>query len=163
MSGIEPGNVHAEDRRKHLDFIQAVVTRMSAASSGAKAWLLPVVTAAYGFALAQNSGSVALLGLAAVFLFSYLDAHYLRQERAYRELYDLVASGDPAVTPYSLATPVNRGMARSISGNATEGSIRQILRNWLPELRIWISWSIAPFYGALVLVGLGVIAYASAR
>ena len=52
-----------EDRRKHLDFIQSVVTRMSAASSNAKAWLLPVVTAAYGYALTQRADSVALLAV----------------------------------------------------------------------------------------------------
>ena len=64
-----------EDRRKHLDFIQAVVTRMSAASSSAKGWLLPVATATYGFALIQHSRAVALLGLAAVVLFMFLDVN----------------------------------------------------------------------------------------
>lgn len=33
-----------EDRRKHLDYIQAVVTRQSAASSSAKGWHLPVTS-----------------------------------------------------------------------------------------------------------------------
>lgn len=71
-----------EDLRKHLDFIQALVSRMSAASSSSKGWLLPVATAAYGFALTKHSGSVGLLGVFAVLVFSYIDANYLKQERA---------------------------------------------------------------------------------
>ena len=63
MCEPKPPQRDPEDTRKHLDFIQAIVTRMSAASSTAKAWLLPVVTAAYGYALTQNAESVALLGV----------------------------------------------------------------------------------------------------
>lgn len=75
---------------------------MSAASSSAKGWLLPVATATYGFALIQHSRAVALLVLAAVVLFMFLDANYLRQERAYRRLYDTVARGTRAVPQFSL-------------------------------------------------------------
>lgn len=88
-----PKNQDPEDKRKHLDFIQSVITRMSAASSSAKAWLLPVVTAAYGYALTQNADSVALLGLGATLLFAYLDANYLPQEKRFRALYKTVACG----------------------------------------------------------------------
>ena len=91
-----------EDRRKHLDFIQSVVTRMSAASSNAKAWLLPVVTATYGYALTQCAGSVALLGVGATLLFSYLDANYLRQEKRFRALYKAVAQGAYNIAAFSL-------------------------------------------------------------
>lgn len=55
-----------EDRRKHLDYIQAVVTRQSAASSSAKGWLLPIVTATFGFALTQGSWPLTALGMVAV-------------------------------------------------------------------------------------------------
>lgn len=92
--GNEPRGIpDAEDRRKHLDFIQAVVTRMSAASSTTKGWLLPVVTATYGYAVVNREMSVALLGIAAVLLFAVIDANYLNQERAFRRLYDAVAQG----------------------------------------------------------------------
>lgn len=59
MSSSVPPLNQDEDRRKHLDFIQAVVARMSAASSNSKAWLLPVVAATYGYALTKNAESVA--------------------------------------------------------------------------------------------------------
>ena len=80
-----------EDRRKHLEFIQAIIARMSAASASAKGWLLPVVTAAYGYALTKDSWPVALLGLGASVMFAFIDAHYLDEEKKYRRLYNAVA------------------------------------------------------------------------
>ena len=45
------------------------------------------------FALTKSADSIALLGLAAVLLFAYLDANYLRQEKRFRRLYVAVAAG----------------------------------------------------------------------
>ncbi len=97
-----------EDLHKHLDFIQSVVTRMSAASTSTKSWLLPVVTATYGYGMTQNAWSVIALGLGAVLLFMFLDAHYLDREKAYRALYDAVArkKGIPLSTQAMLAVAV---------------------------------------------------------
>lgn len=143
-----------EDRRKHLDFIQAVVTRMSAASSSAKGWLLPVATATYGFALTQHSRSVTLLGLAAVVLFMFLDANYLRQERAYRRLYDTVARGTRAVPQFSL-DPSEADDPIPASAGWRE-RVKTVVGRWVPSWRVWSSWSILPFYGTLLLIGVGI-------
>lgn len=143
-----------EDRRKHLDFIQAVVTRMSAASSSAKGWLLPVATATYGFALIQHSRAVALLGLAAVVLFMFLDANYLRQERAYRRLYDTVARGTRAVPQFSL-DPSEADDPIPASAGWRE-RVKTVFGRWVPTWSVWSSWSILPFYGALLLIGVGI-------
>ncbi|MEZ5378226.1 MAG: hypothetical protein R2733_17090 [Acidimicrobiales bacterium] len=148
--------VDPEDRRQHLEFIQSVITRMSASSSTAKGWLLPVVTATYGYALTKHADSVALLGVAAVVVFAMLDANYLNQERLFRELYDRVANGDP-VPKYSMKplsstaegaddTPRRDGKARWLS----------VPRGWFPPRRVWLSWAVAPFYGSFVAVGLAI-------
>ena len=63
---------------------------MAQSSVQTKSLLLPVVVAAYGYALTQKSVSVSLLCIAAVLLFGYIDASYLRQEQAYRRLYNAV-------------------------------------------------------------------------
>ena len=136
-----------EDRRKHLDYVQSVIARMSSASSSAKSWLLPVATAAYGFALSQKMPSVALLGIV-----GFLDANYLRQERAYRRLYDAVARGlvpcfalDPAAADLGKPRPTRRWKR-----------VWAVLTRWMPPRSVWMSWSIAPFYGALIIAGLWV-------
>ena len=100
---------------KHLEFIQAIVSRMAQSSVQTKSLLLPVVVATYGYALTQKSVSVSLLGIAAVLLFGYIDASYLRQEQAYRRLYNAVIEGTKEIpllslNPYcvdKVAFPVN--------------------------------------------------------
>jgi len=142
-----------EDRRKHLDFIQAVVTRMSAASSAAKGWLLPVATLTYGYALTERAESVALLGIAAVVVFGWLDANYLNQERAFRQLYDAVAQGTKTVPAFamdpSLAAPTTEATAPATGWRVVGAAVR----GWFPPWSVWLSWAIAPLYGSLLIVG----------
>lgn len=142
-----------EDRRKHLDFIQAIVTRMSAASSNAKAWLLPVVTAAYGYALTQKADSVALLGLGATLLFAYLDANYLRQEKRFRSLYKAVASGQYNIATFSLQPDdLPSEVPTKEKGDWPAGTPRWINR-LLPGPNVWLSWSVGVFYVPVALLG----------
>lgn len=135
-----------EDRRQHLSFIQSVVTRMSQASSSAKTWLLPIVTAAYGYALTKESPNVAILGLMAVLLFGVLDANYLKQERAFRGLYDRVAEGGP-IPPFAM--------------NPTLASPAGSKVNYWPDWQDIRSWAIAPVYGPLLAIGIGIVAWGS--
>lgn len=159
------------DLHKHLEFIQAVVTRMSSASISTKSWLLPVVTAAYGYGMTQNAWSVVALGLGSVILFMFLDAHYLDREKAYRALYDAVARGT-GIPLFSLdPREVDRitqsaDRQRDITADEAEDGILNSLEEerqfnglmaWIPNPSVWKSWSITPFYGSLVLVGLVLI------
>ena len=144
-----------EDRRKHLDYIQAVVTRQSAASSSAKGWLLPIVTATFGFALTQHSWALAALGLVAVVLFAYLDANYLKSEKQFRRLYNTVARSSRNVPLFTL-DPVNAEDPLPTEAPAST-KWKRFKKAYVPELTIWASWSIAPFYIALFLLGTGVL------
>ncbi|WP_216642286.1 hypothetical protein [Micromonospora sp. WMMA2032] len=143
--------IDPDDRRKHLDYIQAVVTRMSAASSAAKGWLLPVVTATYGYSLTKKVTSVALLGVGAVLLFGFLDANYLRQEKAYRRLYDAVARRTHEIPLFSLDPSHADDPAPPAATLLQKVWLR--VHRWFPNRTVWLSWSVAPFYGALVIVG----------
>lgn len=141
-----------EDRRQHLAFIQAVVTRMSAASSSAKGWLLPVVTATYGYALTQHMAVIAVLGIAGVALFALLDANYLRQEKAYRRLYVTVANKTRPVPAFTL-DPAEADDPPS-PGSSARKRLSIAIDQWIPGRSVWLSWSVAPFYGGLLLLGL---------
>lgn len=135
--------VSSEDRRQHLDQVQSVVTRMASASSTAKAWLLPVATAAYGYALVEGEDAVALLGVAAVFMFAVLDASYLRQERAFRALYQAAVEGKVGV--------YNMNASRFYSRpNGDDEDRRSVNCEW--NQIIW-SWSLAGFYVPLAVIG----------
>lgn len=140
--------VFGEDRRKHIDLIQQAVARMASASSTAKGWLLPVVTASYGFALDQGSVAVGLLGVGATVLFGTLDAHYLRQERAFRALYREAING--RVNLYEMN---NRPYYDCPNGD--EDDMREENCRWQ---KVAGSWAIAGFYLPIVLVGLMILA-----
>jgi hypothetical protein len=140
-----------EDRRQHLAFIQAVVTRMSSASSTAKGWLLPVVTATYGYALTQHKGAIGLLGMAGVVLFALLDANYLRQEKEYRQLYVTVANKTRPVAAFTL-DPTEAHDRPQLRAPAPS-KIATTVARWVPGRGVWLSWSIAPFYGCLIMIG----------
>lgn len=148
-----------EDRRKHLDHLQTVVTRMSAASSAAKGWLLPVITLTYGYALSERSDGVALLGIAAVAVFGLLDANYLNQERLFRILYVAVAQGTNDVPPFTL-DPVLHNSLSGVNSELPTGwqAMPATIKRWFPPRSVWLSWAIAPLYGPLLLVGVAIYA-----
>lgn len=132
-------DVSPEDRRQHLSFIQAVITRMAQASASAKTWLLPIVSATLGYAISKGQPGVALLGALAILVFGLLDANYLKQERAFRKLYDEVARGGPIP-----------GFAMNPALAAPQGT----KVNYWPDRPDVLSWAILPFYGPLLLTAL---------
>ena len=156
-------DVEPEDRRKHLDFIQATITRMSSASTTTKSWMMPVVTATYGYALTQHHASVAVLGVGSVVLFAYLDANYLRAEKRFRRLYEAVAEKREGVATYSL-NPFD--VAQGSGGRFDDdwpSRIPRWLNRFLPGPGVWASWAIGPFYLALVSVGIFIACWTGAR
>jgi diadenosine tetraphosphate (Ap4A) HIT family hydrolase len=139
----DPEPPSPEVRQQHLGFIQEVITRMSQASAAAKTWLLPIMMATYGYALVHEDGPVALLGLGSVFTFGLLDANYLKQEKAFRRLYDAVAGGHP-IPQFSM----NPTLAAPSGGRS----------NYWPDWDVLKSWAIAPVYLPLVAAGLVIAA-----
>ena len=77
-----------DGRIKHLEFIQAAISRLANTSSIIKGWTLTVVTAIFAAAAARTSWQIALVAMLPVVVFWLLDAFFLQNERAYRELYE---------------------------------------------------------------------------
>ncbi len=133
---------NAEDRRQNLSFIQNIINRMAGASSNSKTWLLPIATAAYGYAIANKSIMVTALGMIATFILALLDAGYLTNERRYRQLYNQVISNPNVAVPFSLSC-------------YREGKTR--CARFKEYMRALKSWSIVLFYGALLLTGIAIM------
>jgi len=84
-------------------------------------------------------------------LFLFLDVNYLRQEQAYRRLYDAVAKGSRDVPLFSLdPSDADDPIPDALS---PKEKAKRLIRRWFPEGKTWLSWSIAPFYGLLLVVG----------
>lgn len=79
------------DRKlKHLDFIQAVINRLSTNSFLLKGWSVVLISAL--FALSANDANIKFILLAyfPAIAFWALDGYFLALERGYRELYEKV-------------------------------------------------------------------------
>lgn len=101
----------AEDHRKHLEMLQAVITRMAQNSFAIKGWSVTLVTALLAFQQRDSDRRFALLAVVAAAFFAVLDAYYLAVERSYRDLYNRVASGQEP-RPFVME-PGHRGNALS--------------------------------------------------
>jgi hypothetical protein len=129
---------------KHLEFIQAVIARMSASSGLAKAWALTVATGTFGYAVTKNADGVAWLGMFAIVMFGSLDARYLREERKYRALFRAVRRGEVEI--YDMD-------ARSFSDRKSlrfdrECSLTSVARSW----SLWLFYVPILVLGVIVLL-----------
>jgi len=122
-----------ENKRKHLEFIQNIITRMNTNSFMIKGWSVTLVGALFGLAADKANIKFAIIAYLPVILFWGLDAFFLSQEKQYRKLYEKVASTPEEKIDFSL----------NASGfNADD-------RTWY---RCAKSKTLLPFHGTLFLV-----------
>lgn len=121
-----------EERIKHLEMIQNVVSRLANEAALIRGWALTVSAAFFAFAAESLSWRVAAVGMLPVIAFWGLNAYYLRAERQYRALYDRVRDKESGVQPFSM----------NARGEAVD--------NWWKTLS---SLTLAAFYGVIFLVG----------
>lgn len=76
------------DKQLHLQFIQAVITRMNTNSFLIKGWMITLVSALFALAAKGANPRYVIVTYIAIPAFWVLDGFYLSQERQYRSLYD---------------------------------------------------------------------------
>ncbi|MDF2234543.1 hypothetical protein P2H44_18435 [Albimonas sp. CAU 1670] len=120
-------------RIAHLTMIQGVIARM-----GSNSFTLKALSATFGsasvaiMASADNPSSIyAVAAIVPMAIFWFMDAKYLRLEKAYRTLYDRVRKSDE-IEAYSL-------------------DAREILKDTPSAIRLALSWSVCWFYIAILL------------
>ena len=121
----------AEDKRKHLDFIQLTITRMAANSFLLKAWGVTLVAALFTLAEKDTNKKYWMVAYVPAIAFWILDGYYLRQEKLYRELYNHVRKTLPEKIDFSL--------------NAKPYSKR--VDSWFMCM---FSWTLLIFYGTVI-------------
>jgi hypothetical protein len=129
-----------EGRIKHMDMIQAVISRLGNDSFLVKGWAVTVSGAFLGFAVNASSWQLAAASLFPSVLFWSLDAYYLWAERLFRALYDCVRRGSEEIEPFSMAATREpfRRIAATCSGEA-------VASRW----EIFHSGTLLLFYGAI--------------
>jgi len=87
----------SEEKMKHLEFIQNVITRMNKNSFLIKGWAITIVSAILAIYASTKNCYFVLSAIFPTVIFWFLDTYYLTQERKFRGLYNDVAgvSEDP--------------------------------------------------------------------
>lgn len=80
-----------EEKLKHLEFIQNVITRMNSNSFQIKGWAVTIVSALLAIYASSKNNYFIMVGVFPIMIFWLLDAYYLSQERKFRALYNDVA------------------------------------------------------------------------
>jgi hypothetical protein len=96
--------VNDEDKRKHLEFIQAAVTRMASNLFYLKGWTVTLIAGVFVLSAKDSNPNYFAIAYLGAILFWVLDGYFLGQERSFRALYDHVRILDPEKIDYSMDT-----------------------------------------------------------
>lgn len=98
-----------ENKRAHLEMIQAVVNRMSINSFLLKGWSVVLISALFALAAGDSQALFVYIAYFPAIAFWMLDAYFLRQERLFRKLYDRVRHLAETDVDFSMDTSVVDG------------------------------------------------------
>lgn len=77
-----------DNKIKHLEFIQSIITRMNTNSFLIKGWVVTLMAAVLAVSTTKDTEIIPFLNYLILPVFWLLDAYYLSQERKYRSLYN---------------------------------------------------------------------------
>ncbi|AKA68115.1 hypothetical protein [Clostridium scatologenes] len=78
----------SEKKIKHLEMIEADITRMASNSFKLKSWSVTLVTGVFALSIKDNKLVYPFIAYIPVVFFWILDTYYLKLERQYRNLFD---------------------------------------------------------------------------
>ena len=80
-----------DNKIKHLEFIQATITRMNQNSVQIKGWMITIVYAILALYAISVKKIYIIIAIVPTVVFWFLDTYYLQQERKFRAIYNDVA------------------------------------------------------------------------
>lgn len=125
--------VGIDAKLKHLEFIQAAISRMATNSFLFKGWAITIAAGLSAFAAVDTKDALLAIALVSTAMFWGMDGYYLWLERAFRDLHCEVAAKP--------ATEIDFTMQPNTSGAA-----RGWLRTCLCRPHYWL------FYGSIISV-----------
>jgi hypothetical protein len=121
-----------DKKLKHLEMLQAIISRMARNSFLLKGWNVVLVSAILALAASESKSQLVYLAYLPAAVFWLLDGYFLRQERLFRKLYDKVRSMAEDDIDFSMNTsPVETEVA-----------------SWL---KVALSRTLCLFHGAILL------------
>ncbi len=93
-----------ENKRKHLEFIQGIITRMAGNLFFLRGWTITLIAALLAFFVKDIGSEHIIYLLTLVFIFWILDGYFLSQERLFRALYNHVRKLEEEKIDFSMDT-----------------------------------------------------------
>lgn len=91
-----------EAKLKHLEFIQAAISRMATNSFLFKGWAITIAAGLSAFGAANTKAALLTIALVSTMMFWALDAYYLWLERGFVDLHTEVAAKKEAEIDFSM-------------------------------------------------------------
>ena len=91
-----------ENKIRHLEMIQGIISRMANNSFLLKGWAVTLVASIFALSAKDTDKLYFILAYVPIIVFWGLDAYYLLQERLYRSLYERVMATDEKEIDFSL-------------------------------------------------------------
>ena len=128
------------NKMKHLEFLQNIITRMNSNSFQIKTFTITIVSALLVvFASNKNEFFIAI-SIFAVLLFWFLDSYYLQQERKFRGIYNNIS-----------------GLQNDMVIKDFEMPIHKFIGGQFNYWKVFFSITILLFYGIIIVILAGVL------
>lgn len=122
------------NKHKHLEFIQASISRMSGNLFLLKGWSVTLIAALFALAAKDTNKSYIVVAYFPLFIFWFLDGYFLAMERRFRALYEHVRQLNEENIDFSMNTEPYKSDKRN---------------QWIPAL---FSRTLFPYYITLGLL-----------
>ena len=96
-----------ENKTKHLEFVQSVITRMNTNSFQLKGWMITIVSALLALFASSSNCNYIFVAIVPTMVFWFLDAYYLQQERKFRGLYEDIVNDNVEKIKKEFSMPIN--------------------------------------------------------
>lgn len=123
-----------ENKRKHLEFIQTTICRMSSNLFFLKGWTITLIVALFALSAKKGNSEFVFAGYLMVFVFWVLDGYFLSKERLFRDLFNKVRLLKDSEIDFSMDTREFQVLQK----NTLIGAMTSLTLRW--------------FYGSLILV-----------
>lgn len=141
MVNDSPYSRFTSEQIKHLEMLQAVITRLGGNGFLVRGWAVTVAGALLALAVNNSEAGLAYVNLVPLTAFWLLDGYLLWSERCFRALFDTVRASDGAVAPFTMS--------------ATSREVRQSAEAAGNEPQTWLGAVLRPavliFYAALAV------------
>lgn len=97
-----------QDKTKHLEFVQSVITRMNTNSFLLKGWMITIVSALLALYANNSNSNFIFVAIVPTMVFWFLDAYYLQQERKFRGLYEDIVNDNDETIKKAFSIPIHK-------------------------------------------------------